>query len=67
MQKNFNCVYIFLFCPKARLQVLKLEFCWIKLKYKPQINLQLTGKISLTAASTRLQLKFDLEHGRLFP
>jgi len=46
---NFKIIYvpIFIFSLKVRLNDLKLEFCQLKLGVEAQINLQLTGKISL--------------------
>jgi len=41
-------VFVFLFFGlKAELQVLKFEFCQVKVGKEQQINLQITGKISL--------------------
>jgi len=48
----------FFFALKARLQVLKFEFCQVKLG-RIRINLQLTGKISLKHLN--LILEYDLK------
>jgi len=44
MQKSFVCVCIFLFWTKSRTSATQI---WVLVEVKQQINLQLTGKISL--------------------
>jgi len=52
MQKNFClCLYFFVFALKAKLQVLKFEFFLDYVEVESQINLQLTGKVSLESDS----------------
>jgi len=47
MQKNSSVLYIFLICTWSQTEVLEFQSCHIKFRVKVQINLQLTGKISL--------------------
>jgi len=61
MQKNISSVFVsFFFALKARLQVLKFEFCQIKLMVEKPPNLKLTDKILLKLDSISSLL---LEYG----
>jgi len=58
--KNFClCLYLF-YALKAKLQIVKFEFCQVKLRVELRINLQLTGKMSLKLDSNSSLL---LEYG----